>query len=781
MLNQEKVTARPFAIVAVSIPTGSKGELTYRIPQELCDRLVPGMCVVVSVNGRKITGIVLSVEISHNLESDEKIKDILDIVDEDIVFSGDLIRLWKWASGYYLSSPGEVLGAILPRGMKRTSIRTVKLKKTQPRDQESKTKSATPEGNTVAVHNSLQAERLSAIDEELLSFLAGQTRSTTKVLQRRFPTYSLGKVLRRLERLGLIEVKEHLPRQRRSLTQKRTPDFSLKEEAAAESSLLLSAAQGKAAKRIASALQTAAFQVFLLHGVTGSGKTEVYLQVARRAVTLGRSVLMLVPEIALTPQLVAQVERRFGTQAAVLHSGMVASERWSEWRRIARGEATVVVGVRSAIFAPLSRLGLVVVDEEHDVAYKQQEGARYNARDLAIMRGQIASCPVILGSATPSLESHLHGQSGRYTVLELPERIESRPLPNVEIVDLRQETKAGNSDGIFSAALRQALITNYQAGKQSLLFLNRRGYANYLQCCLCGEVVTCARCSVSLTFHLLGRILRCHYCGFCQSAPDHCPVCHEPSLEGSGFGTEQVEEALRRFLPTVRTARLDRDSVSRRGVLAAVLKAWRTHEIDVLIGTQMVAKGHDVPDVTLVGVLRADSSLNFPDFRAAERTFQLLTQVSGRAGRGQEKGRVIVQTYVPQHYSVRFAARQDFARFATHELRYRKRLGYPPFTRMVNIRCEGKDGKKVRMCAERLAEHLVAQAQEIRTGAPVILGPAPAPLERLKGRERWQVLVKGEDRRSLHALVKKTYEEMLARSRVAGVRVIVDVDPYDML
>lgn len=781
MLNKEKIAYPSFATVAVSVPTGPKGELTYRIPEELRDRLTPGMCVVVPVSSRKITGIVTCVGIFHDLPSDEKVKNILDILDEDIVFSEDLVSLWRWASNYYLSSPGEMLGTILPSGMRSRSVKIVKLKKSKRGSRKSGTKSAAIEEDTVPVHDSSQTENLAASEKEVLSFLAEKTRVTTKTLRQRFPPLSLEKILHRLEMLEFIEVKEHFPRQRRPPVQQRVPEFSSHETTGKGPSFSLSAFQERASRPIVSALQAAAFHVFLLHGVTGSGKTEVYLQAAQQAVTLGRSVLMLVPEIALTPQLVAQVDQRFGTQAAVLHSGMTASERWSEWRRIARGEATVVVGVRSAVFAPLNRLGLVVVDEEHDVAYKQQDGARYNARDLAIMRGQMASCPVILGSATPSLESYMHGQAGRYSVVELPERIESRPLPNVEIVDLRHEIKAGNSDDIFSATLRQALIANSQAGKQSLLFLNRRGYANYLQCRLCGEVVTCARCSVSLTFHLRGRVLRCHYCGSVQSAPDHCPACHEPSLEGSGFGTEQVEETLRHFLPEVRTARLDRDSVSRRGVLTRVLKAWRAHEIDILIGTQMVAKGHDVPGVTLVGVLRADSSLNFPDFRAAERTFQLLTQVAGRAGRGQEKGRVIIQTYMPQHYSVRFAARQDFARFATQELRYRKRLGYPPFTRMVNIRCEGTDGEKVKACAERLAKHLVANAQEIQSGVPVVLGPAPAPLERLKGRERWQVLVKGEDRRVLHALVKKTYEEVLARNRVAGVRIIVDVDPYDML
>ena len=428
---------------------------------------------------------------------------------------------------------------------------------------------------------------------------------------------------------------------------------------------------------------------------------------------------------------------------------------------------------------PLKNLGLIVVDEEHDASYKQGEGARYNARDLAVMRGQILGCPVILGSATPSLETHTNAQGGRYSLIELPERIESRPLPQVEVIDLRKEP----AGAIFSRALQQALLDNYQAGKQSLLFLNRRGYANYLQCRLCGEVVSCGHCSVTMTFHLRGRTLLCHYCGRYQPAMDDCPACREPALEGSGFGTEQVEEALGHLLPQARTARLDRDSVSRRGTLERVLKAWRAHEIDVLIGTQMVAKGHDVPGVTLVGVLRADSSLHFPDFRAAERTFQVLTQVAGRAGRGDDTGRVLLQTYLPDHYSVRCAARQDFARFAAYELRYRKGLGYPPYTRMVNVRCEGKDGEAVREILTRFAESFQAALQRLPQGTalPSLLGPAPAPLERVNGRERWQLLVKGEDRRTLHALVKSTYEELRMHQRSSKVRIIVDVDPYDML
>ena len=627
-------------------------------------------------------------------------------------------------------------------------------------------------------------EELSDVEKRVWTFLTEKKRVTTRTLKNRFPTLALSQLLERLEQKGLIVVQDHLPRQRLPRSSLANGDLAPSSDTAKNlSSFSLSPLQEQALDQIAPALEVPTFSVFLMQGVTGSGKTEVYLQAAEKILALGRGVLILVPEIALTTQLVEQVRCRFGTRTAVIHSGLVSSARWQEWRRIARGEATVAVGVRSAIFAPLRNLGLVVVDEEHDAAYKQGDGVRYNARDLAVMRGQLSDCPVILSSATPSLETHTNGQGGRYTLIQLPERVESRPLPKVEVIDLRKEIQKGEASRIFSASLQQALVDNYGVGKQSLLFLNRRGYANYLQCRLCGEAVSCGQCSVTMTFHLRGRVLRCHYCGRYQPAIDQCPACHEPALEGSGFGTEQVEEALGHFLPQARVARLDRDSVSRRGVLERVLKAWRAHEIDVLIGTQMVAKGHDVPGVTLVGVLRADSSLHFPDFRAAERTFQILTQVAGRAGRGDDAGRVLLQTYLPEHYSVRCAARQDFARFAAYELRYRKRLGYPPYTRMVNIRCEGQDGVQVRRVLERFAEYFQANLQKLPPGShsPSLLGPAPAPLERVNGRERWQLLVKGEDRRTLHALVKTTYDELRTHQRLSSVRLVVDVDPYDML
>ena len=780
MLEEKIFSSDPLVDVAVPVPMIGKSVLSYSAPAVFASRLVPGVRVVVPVGRRKITGIFLHRSKEQNITQKEKIKEILDIIDETPVFSHDLINLWQWAARYYLTSPGEMLSVMLPGGMLREGEIIVKVKIDRVKKRTQPSKSAQQDEETSAVHEvHFSVDKLSTNEKNIFVYIQQRKRVSTKILRRQFPHTHLTSILQRLEQLHLVEMNE--PARKRTGIQRATFDLPASAPEKERRTLQLSSTQVIACEKISAAIPAGAFQVFLLHGVTGSGKTEVYLHAARAAIESQKTVLFLVPEIALTHQLVERVRERFGRQVAVLHSGQTANERWLEWERIARGEATLVVGVRSAVFAPIQNLGLIVVDEEHDSAYKQEEGVRYNARDLAIVRGQIASCPVVLGSATPSLESYAHCQTRRYSLLELPERVESRQLPTVEIVDLRQRRRDENdSERIFSPSLREALVETYHAGKQSVLFLNRRGYANYLQCRGCGEVLSCSQCSVTLTFHLSGRVLRCHYCGFARPAPDVCPHCQEPELEGSGIGTEQVEEALLRLLPHARLARLDRDSVRRKGFLGKVLESWHAHETDVLIGTQMVTKGHDVPGVTLVGVLLADVALNLPDFRATERTFQLLTQVAGRAGRGEEPGRVIIQTYAPQHYSIRCAAQHDFSRFATVELRYRKKLGYPPFARMVNVRFEGKDGERVRESAERFVQLISGRTP--RNGKSItILGPAPAPIERIKGRERWQVLLKGEDRLFLHAVVGKLQEEFLDRERSLQVRIVVDVDPYNML
>lgn len=769
------------AEVAVPVPIVGTSALSYRASEGFSLRLTPGVRVVVSVGKRKLTGIFIRWGEPVTLTAPEKIKEILDIIDEVPVFSQDLIHLWQWATRYYLTSSGEMLSAMLPGGTLREGEMIVRVKKQSDKKTRSPSKlRQDDEDASAAITPCAVPPTLTLPEQALLTYIQEKKRTVTKALRRQFPTLSLALALQKLERLQLIEVREHLRKRRAPKGVSGAGQDNSSEESGLHS-VQLSAAQVNVCTQIAAPLSANQFQVFLLHGVTGSGKTEVYLYAASAAVEQGKGVLFLVPEIALTHQFVERVRERFAQRVAVLHSGQTASERWEEWRRIAHGEAKLVVGVRSAVFAPLANLGLIIVDEEHDAAYKQEEGVRYNARDLAVVRGQFSSCPVILGSATPSLESYAHCQTRRYSLLELPERIESRPLPLVEVVDLRQRRKSEEGDErIFSPLLRQALVDNYQAKKQSVLFLNRRGYASYLQCRSCGEVIACAQCSVSLTFHLNGRELRCHYCGFSRKAPDFCPQCREPELEGSGIGTEQVEESLSRLLPDARVARLDRDSVRKKGFLGTVMKSWQARETDILIGTQMVTKGHDVPGVTLVGVLLADVALNLPDFRAAERTFQLLTQVAGRAGRGDELGKVIIQTYSPQHYSVRCATQHDFRRFATLELRYRKSLGYPPFSRIVNVRFEGTEGERVRGTAEQFVERLTAHLP--REGKlPTILGPAPAPIERIKGRERWQILLKGEDRQLLHDLVRKAQEDSIRQGRSARVRIIVDVDPYNML
>jgi primosomal protein N' (replication factor Y) len=763
MLEAKKFSSLFCVDVAVPVPVTPQGVLTYRVPDSLQARLLPGMRVLVPVGRRKITGIVTGNRTFPAPEEQEKLKDILDILDEVPVFPQDLLQLWQWAKDYYLTSPGEMLSAMLPGQLRSESTVVVKLKRQARSRVQEKSAAAVPE--------------LTPLEQELLTLVSEKKRVTTKTLRKHFPSLSLGRVLQKLTSLSLLEMSEHLQKRNSVSTSMTEACYQSGEE---KPPFSLSSSQERAYRQILTALQSATFHVFLLHGVTGSGKTEVYLQATQATIASGKSVLILVPEIALTHQLIEQARQRFGPRVAVLHSGQLASERWQDWQRIVQDEATIVIGVRSAVFAPLKNIGLIVVDEEHDAAYKQEESVRYNARDLAVVRGKISSCAVILGSATPSLESYTHSHTRRYTLIELPERVEARPLPTVDIVDLRQKERSSSEDKIFSSVLRQALIENYHAGNQSLLFLNRRGYASYLQCRLCGEVLSCLQCSVSLTFHLQGRMLHCHYCGFTRKAPDFCPQCHESELVGGGIGTEQVEEALQRFLPQVRVARLDRDSVRQRGSLDRVLRSWHSRETDILIGTQMVTKGHNVPGVTLVGVLLADLSLNLPDFRSAERTFQLLTQVAGRAGRGKDPGRVIIQTYTPQHYSIRFAAHHDFVHFATYELRYRKKLAYPPFTRTVNIRFEGKDEKKVEACAVHLAS-LLSTSLQGDSNTPLILGPAPAPIERIKGRARWQLLLKGKDRHALHTLTQKARAAMRDQRKTQGVRIIVDVDPYSML
>ena len=781
MLNDEYSGKFRLASVSLTAPVGRKNALVYRVPDALQPRVRAGIRVIVPVNSRKITGIVDSLDVRADLIEGKNLRDILDVIDEVPVFTEDMRKLSEWMSSYYFSLRPAVLRTILPQPARRQSALVVTLPSRKNRTRKAPAAEKERDSERVETRSPAPLRRTEA---DVLAHVTAKKRVAVRSLQRRLPGKGLKEALERLEARALIRVTESFPRPRKIVLPE---DQSESPDAVSETTRpRLTDAQQAACDEIRGALDAQRFAVFLLHGVTGSGKTEVYLTAAEYTLHHGKSVVFLVPEIALTHQLLAQAQERFGGRVGVLHSAMTEKQRWEEWTRIARQDAVVAVGARSAVFSPVRNLGLIVVDEEHDAAYKQEEGIRYNARDLAVVRGKIAACPVVLGSATPALESYMHAKTRQYTPLSLPERIAERPLPKVEVIDLRKEFRGEDAAPIFSARLKAALAANHQAGKQSVLFLNRRGYATYVQCRACGEPLSCPHCSVSLTLHRQRGQLRCHYCGYTRRNVRVCPACHEPALDGTGIGTEQVEAALTHVLPDARIARLDRDTVRRRGSLAKLLRAWRAHEFDVLIGTQLVAKGHDVPGVTLVGVILADVSLNRPDFRAAERTFQLLTQVAGRAGRGHDLGTVIIQTYAPRHYSIRCAARHDYAGFAAQEQRYRKQLGYPPFTRLINVRFEARDGKRVEAAARLFADGLdrLLQSDEFSSAGsrrPHVLGPAPAPIERIKGQVRWQLLVKGPHRQRAHDLIEQGRDAFERAKPPRGVRLIIDTDPYSVV
>jgi primosomal protein N' (replication factor Y) len=563
----------------------------------------------------------------------------------------------------------------------------------------------------------------------------------------------------------------------------------------------LTAAQKSAATAISDAMGAGAYAGFLLHGVTGSGKTEVYLEIAEACRRAGRRTLVLVPEIALAHQIVTAFRARFGDRVGVLHSYLSVGDRRASWQRARQGGVDVIVGARSAVFAPLPRLGLLIVDEEHDPAYKQSEQIRYHGRDTALVRARLSNAIAVLGSATPSLESWANAERGKLRRLMLPERIDGRPLPVVEIVDLNEVKPARIGDkpaksrapALFTPALLDGLAATLARSDQALVFLNRRGHTRVVECEDCGFVLKCASCDVSLTWHSSDGTFRCHYCDRIEPALGACPKCGSPFFRHKGSGTQKAEKELKAHFPEARILRLDSDSARPRGAQASILAAFGRREADILLGTQMIAKGLDFHGVTFVGVVSADGSLHLPDFRAAERTFQMLVQVAGRAGRGRQPGKVVVQTRVPDHPSLVAAQAHDFEAFAVREAAFRKDLGYPPYGRLVALLLSGTDESKVIAAAEQVARAVrearvvwEAQAEErgaVPLGALDLLGPAPSPLARLRGKHRWRLTLKDRDTKRLHAVTRLALETLeSAEGRLpAGVLLAVDVDPYDVL
>ncbi|MGH9409549.1 MAG: replication restart helicase PriA, partial [Vicinamibacterales bacterium] len=532
--------------------------------------------------------------------------------------------------------------------------------------------------------------------------------------------------------------------------------------------------QQTAYDRLAERAAAGGYWPTLLHGVTGSGKTEIYLRLARAVQAAGRRVLLMVPEIALTPAAAAIFRRAFGDRVAIQHSGLSDGQRYDQWQRIRRGTIDVVVGTRSAVFAPLADVGLIVVDEEHDGSYKQEESPRYHGRDVALVRARAVGALAILGSATQSLESYQNARTGKYELVTLTKRVLDRPMADVHIVDMRAEFAAEGPDVILSAPLRAALALRLERREQSVVLLNRRGFATTVFCRQCGETAECPNCSVSLTVHKAAGRACCHYCGYSKPLPKTCRTCAGPYLEQLGFGTERVEAEIRALLPSARIARVDRDTMRRRGAIASMLERFAAGDLDVLVGTQMIAKGHDFPRVTLVGVISADVGLGMADFRAAERTFQLLTQVAGRAGRGELSGEAIVQTLFPTHYSIRHACRQDYAAFFEDELKFRRAMRYPPATALINIVVKARSRQRAMDDGAVIAEAMCAPGA---AGRWQVLGPAPAPLVRLKGEHRAQLFMKGTRRSAMRAALLAVLDARPELKR----RTIVDVDPMSVL
>ena len=741
------------ASVAVGRPV--RGEFTYLVPEALSGRLSPGQRILVPFGRSMTLGFFLG-PAALPREEGVQLKPILKVLEDSPSLPPDLIALLRFAAEHYRYPLGEVIRTALPPGLSTA----VDEKEARPDVQQF----------AVALVPELPAllRRAPAQAAVLTYLLAVGGRAPLEEVAHAIP--GAREMLRKLAARELVRIEEEVlaPGVREGLGQNRPAQ--------------LTPEQDVAVRNLQVALDAGGFQPFLLHGVTGSGKTEVYLRAVEHALAQGRGSLILVPEIALTPQLVGRFRSRFGTDVAVLHSGLKDRERLFHWQALRRGDVRIAVGVRSAVFAPVDSLGLVVVDEEHDPSFKQEDKLRYQARDLAVVRGKQAGAVVVLGSATPSLETLENARRGRYRKLELCHRVDDRPMPRIELVDLRQERPRdalpAEEAPVLSPTLLSAMEETLGKGQQVILFLNRRGHSTFLLCEVCGDSLKCTECDVCLTHHRSQNRVMCHYCGLATPVPERCRECTGPLLK-LGIGTERVEAEVAERFPQARVARLDRDSATSAERLTEMLAAFARRELDVLVGTQMVAKGHDFPGVTLVCVVMADTSLAIPDFRASERTFHLLTQVAGRAGRGKDPGRVLVQTYNPEAEPVKRMLAHDFEGFAQQELERRRVLAWPPHTRMAAIRLEGEHAEQTARVARMLGDYLSRNMPPPSWGVRM-LGPAIAPIARIRGRTRWQLLLKGPTHAALAPLLARL-ESRLLEDVPSGVRVTIDVDPAAML
>ncbi len=803
----------------VSLPVPLDQAFTYRLPETMQPRVQPGCRLLVPFGPRKLTGMVLALRPDA---PEGPVREALRLVDEEPVLDAGLLSLGRWIAQYYCAPLGEVLRSMTPlsgevrktklysltdagrdtarqllfgAGEEDPTLQILRLLEARPLSASYLQKKSP---NALSVIRSLEKKGFVAMED--LEAARDPLRASATRLRASFlnsaPGVSSASGLKLTKRERELHAFLELHPGTHNLEQLET---SVKGASQAARSLArrnlitlepeaptgvfstdvpprtLNPHQLDAYQQIEATLRGGKFHTFLLEGVTGSGKTEVYLKSIDATIALGRSALLLVPEIALTPAVAGQFFRRFGDRVAILHSAFHDAERAEQWRRIRGGSATVVVGTRSGVFAPVQNLGLVVIDEEHDASYKQGETPRYNGRDVAIVRAREAGAVAVLGSATPSLESRYNAERGKYTLIKLPERIEQRPMPDVEVIDMRQEFLETRKLATFSRRLVETIDERLKSHEQTMLLLNRRGFSSFVACRACGERLECVNCAVTLTYHRRDRRMLCHYCNYAAKVPSVCPKCGSEYLNFIGTGSEKVEEELHRDFPEARIARMDRDTVSGKRHFESILHGFRDGNFDILVGTQMIAKGHDIPNVTLVGIVSADVGLGLPDFRAAERTFQLLTQAAGRAGRGNLPGIVLIQTINPEHYAVRLASEQNYEGFYQKEIQFRKLMRYPPFAALANVLVRSQKQEDALAMSAELGRALDPAPEGIK-----VLGPAEAPVPKLKSEFRYQLLLKAADRRVLNETLRDL-QRFAREQKWPATALVIDVDPLTLL
>ncbi|MBF0450295.1 MAG: primosomal protein N' [Candidatus Magnetomorum sp.] len=803
--------------VALAVPLYQT--YTYEVSEPFKDSCQIGVRVMVPFGHQTLSGYCLEIATPENTDG---IKCILDVLDDTPLFYSDMVPLFKWMAEYYFYPIGQVVKSCLPDGLLVMTSNTASI--------------------TLYGRNILTDPSLNPVEHDVLTFL-NKGSQPLKNIRKHFKNQVPMSCIRRLEGQSYISIEKKeirgsaAPKRIRYVRSLQTKDdekdvtkrqhqllevIRQTDEIAVEdirkqgfSSQLIQALIKKEyleciekefyrdpfgetispdthwpiptqdQSQVITAIETQigkGFQVFLLSGVTGSGKTEVYMRATDLAIMQQSTALILVPEIALITQVERQFRARFGECVAVLHSSLSNGERFDQWMRIVRKQASIVIGARSAVFAPLENIGVIIVDEEHDPSYKQSSQFRYNGRDVATMRGKMANSVVILGSATPSVQNYYHAVQKKYHLLQLPHRIQNRPMPEIYVVDLKTHQGMRGVRRFIMPQLESALKTTFENNQQSLLFLNRRGFATFPVCAQCGETLMCKNCDIAMIFHKNIRAYKCHYCGFTRPHNTLCPNCASANIKQLGYGTQRLEQDVKALFPDARVARMDQDTTRRKGMTIQILKQLRDHQIDILVGTQMIVKGHDFPNITMVGIICADLSLNFPDFRSGELTYQLLAQVSGRAGRGETPGRVILQTYNPNHFIIQTAKKQNYEQFFEYEIQFRKNLNYPPYARLIQLIISGKDSENTATYARQVGQY----CQQIRSSGKAflhtieILGPVLAPISRIANHYRWQILLKSMYIKSLHQFfyyVKQVVDKHLDNK---GVKLYVDVDPVVM-